>query len=1009
MNYQNFTPRTVASIHNCLDIQRSEMERYREDTVFITPADKSVVLVKQACSVQKAWVTIYNKEVMFGLRQLDDKVKCSPDSSEGMFFLQTDDDVRTMVTVGASAEMCPGKPDRNGTICMTILFPDELRVSACSDGIVTISSPIVDPTLNSKSSPGKAATRALYAEKATALMAPEVKRLACNGGCIIRCLDIGGPFTRDIYFPDGTRVLVRDMNNIDVDSPDQSIPNYKYPVSGIMEAILREAPVKEGGDGPLEWTYVVLDTQGRVLYSFEDYDEIVSSENQMPESERVMHQSTAIPDISQHYIDAETEALVTEYKDGRVICISTDDLRDVYFPEGTRVVTHQSGEVISIDRYGHPKLEIDAEIDSISRRHSRGFKVPIAKGGDKTRTKMVLPDGTAVLIKYDTKVTSTYNGSVKAIRRDKSVVYAIDGGLVSYVSADEWNNKAKEDFEEEKKDAELKPRDKPLLDRRKVSCNQRSVSICTASNTSVTIGQSMRIDGTGMSNRHFPTTGITMAESMGVTESPTTTKKFKRRKPKKLAQLGLSTSPKRFQAAVVEEEEAVVLEPKSTAAKYNFDLNVSQCVIEDHENNIFDIDLMEDPTKPLVSLAGEVEGCKPAAVAATNIEPRLFVIGRSADAVEICRYEEVEELDKAFNKCNEDYIKYTTDVICPPCNLGGALQHSFFCHKKMQSSWGFSFADVFAERTWTSRDRPAALSIALRRQQSRYLAAEDERKRKQKHDIFVTKTFIESAPLSDEGYANVADDIARWEEFRKARDKTELTFAIEDHRTDEEKKEEGDMIKKLKGMYKAHRNAKKKESERNKSALPLAGDLPVIAEAPDEPDDEFDAASRDDEEGELTPEEIELNDAFDTFAVKDMKLVSSGDSITSTLAGCLDIDSLQNVFIQVFNRFISFDYISDAYYDDTGLPLDEGEDITFDYDMFRRIHYHLQTRFAEEEMASEATSLVSGINGKASTGTDDMIFADTDGGLRGSFGSARGSGIMAVRNMNKTMPASAVS
>lgn len=39
---------------------------------------------------------------------------------------------------------------------------------------------------------------------------------------------------------------------------------------------------------------------------------------------------------------------------------------------GTRVTTHPSGEMIFIDRTGHPKLEIDAEIDVISRRHAQG-------------------------------------------------------------------------------------------------------------------------------------------------------------------------------------------------------------------------------------------------------------------------------------------------------------------------------------------------------------------------------------------------------------------------------------------------------------------------------------------------------------------------------------------------------------------------------------------------------------------------------------------------------------
>ena len=57
--------------------------------------------------------------------------------------------------------------------------------------------------------------------------------------------------------------------------------------------------------------------------------------------------------------------------------------------------------------------------------------------------------------------------------------------------------------------------------------------------------------------------------------------------------------------------------------------------MQDHENNVFDIDLINEPTKPYVTLAGEVEGLKPVAVAMNSIEPRLFTISRSAEALEV--------------------------------------------------------------------------------------------------------------------------------------------------------------------------------------------------------------------------------------------------------------------------------------------------------------------------------------------------------------------------------------
>jgi hypothetical protein len=44
---------------------------------------------------------------------------------------------------------------------------------------------------------------------------------------------------------------------------------------------------------------------------------------------------------------------------------------------------------------------VDTELDHISSEHSRGRPVPIAKGGDKVRSRIALPDGSAAMIKYD--------------------------------------------------------------------------------------------------------------------------------------------------------------------------------------------------------------------------------------------------------------------------------------------------------------------------------------------------------------------------------------------------------------------------------------------------------------------------------------------------------------------------------------------------------------------------------------------------------------------------------
>ena len=44
---------------------------------------------------------------------------------------------------------------------------------------------------------------------------------------------------------------------------------------------------------------------------------------------------------------------------------------------------------------------------------------------------------------------------------------------------------------------------------------------------------------------------------------------------------------------------------------------------------------MNDPLNPTVSLAGEVEGLKPTAVADSPVDPRIFIIKRDGSATEI--------------------------------------------------------------------------------------------------------------------------------------------------------------------------------------------------------------------------------------------------------------------------------------------------------------------------------------------------------------------------------------
>jgi hypothetical protein len=71
--------------------------------------------------------------------------------------------------------------------------------------------------------------------------------------------------------------------------------------------------------------------------------------------------------------------------------------------------------------------------------------------------------------------------------------------------------------------------------------------------------------------------------------------------------------------------------------KYIFHLTRLSCRIEDHENNVFDLDFF-NPYEPKLSLAGEVEGLKPKAITEKTIEARVYVVNRSGNAIEVVGY-----------------------------------------------------------------------------------------------------------------------------------------------------------------------------------------------------------------------------------------------------------------------------------------------------------------------------------------------------------------------------------
>ena len=79
--------------------------------------------------------------------------------------------------------------------------------------------------------------------------------------------------------------------------------------------------------------------------------------------------------------------------DGRLIITYCDGRVESRFGDGTIMMTHSSGSLMTISKRFLPTIEIDTEIDAVSRQHARGVEVPINKGGDRVRSRIALPDG----------------------------------------------------------------------------------------------------------------------------------------------------------------------------------------------------------------------------------------------------------------------------------------------------------------------------------------------------------------------------------------------------------------------------------------------------------------------------------------------------------------------------------------------------------------------------------------------------------------------------------------
>lgn len=539
------------------------------------------------------------------------------------------DDVRFVVTASNPENISLSKPDKKGTVCVTSTFVGGLCVAVTSDNTIRIQERLVTP-----------ATRPVD------YIGDEASRLVAAGGIVVRTL-INGPFSSDVYHLDGSRTLVKSDTKSDLQ------------LKGFYAKLISEAPSK--------WKYVRLESNGKIHF-------FNCTPGTLPEPRGTPCHS--LKQIKKTYTDGETHAEIGAFRDGRIVVTYTDKLTVIYFPDSTRVCIHPKGNQVCISKAGIPTVELDVVNDRCCYGHSNGMQVPLSKGGDRIRSLIAMPDGTAIMVKYDITVTSKVNGSLKVVCRDRTVIKAYDGGDVVYLPRTSWDKKAEDEFAKECADLS-----DPVKD----------------------------FSGAIIKNKELEN-GVTFE----ATEPPVTLTQSAQlsARNKKTSTKVTGATKKTRKASSSAAQETVVGQPPSTAdivAKanqketfYNFNVDALTCHIQDYEYNHFYINLSDmvpdpvtakssssksqpkmvpnNPLNPVLNLAGEVSGMKPTAVTDSPIEPKLFVLHRDGRATEVVCTSDIVEKQNVVKIC-PDAFYVSNDLPTNAGDLGGGSQHSFFMRK----------------------------------------------------------------------------------------------------------------------------------------------------------------------------------------------------------------------------------------------------------------------------------------------------------------------------------------
>ena len=935
-------------------------EKFQQDTIMLTPAGKAIIMVKQLYSTGAAWTTVHLDTDVFGLRQDDlvnfaksrtwtpkrkgqteeedevgeveiepeieaepepeptededadreadeendvededaagseeeeggveaapvepepdpepavEEEKTEPDIPPTSFVYEAEDRARVVIEAGPIPDI--PKPDKFGTVLLTHTDVAGLSTTAWSNGTLRFHSTILG----------------LLHPMGGDSCGDEISRVIGAQGTVTRRL-INGPYSRDVMFRDGSRVLYNAATS-------SSRPSSSEEPKKIIGKLPKGFHSRLLTDAPTGWTYVRLKPDGTVRF--------YTNGTGKGHKENMGIPHATLTDLRNVSIDAETKSTVITYMDGRTQVSYMDGLLDVTFPDGTRFMT-ASDQVTYISKENMPIVELDIDIDTMCIGHSKGEQVSIAKGGLRVRFRCALNDGSALLIKYDTSITAECNGSIKFVKRDRTVIRALDTGEVTFTPKTAWDRVAEMEFKNEAMDTFVSSASVPAS-----APDIRSPPAFTTTSNSHAVIRNSTFDANKESNGSllvhgghndrvnqsvtFQNENISVAEREGKENSSSTV-------------LGDIQSSFDYTPCPYDD-------PLQT--KYVFNIYTQSCSIQDYEFNRFDIDL-GNPMNPIVDLAGEVEGLKPEAVTDKPLQPRVFIISRTADAIEIVADETIIDMQRiawynndveklsgdsphtgpksglesslastsAVNMINKHKSQRDTAATT---NKAASFSSFYFRHRLGRYDDKYTFEEIFSKRIWKNRTTPAVASIDNKRANA---IKNSKQKPPLSASIYRVFTFLEKSSLSPQEYNELTDGIQRWKQFRIDRLDSIDRFSVGDSRSILEQKEEEDIQTLLRIVYKDLRTAERKKAKllRQESEASATVDASneksdvriTIADTNNDNDDDDNSSSvmrrKDSQQRALDMAERELRDAFESFAVESTIGQHSSSSIS---------------------------------------------------------------------------------------------------------------------------------